>query len=166
MDLHLSYICPTFASLVLGRWGIWWIFVAYVSWVLLFLGVHIWPLLPPRWWWPRGWLPTIWSKFASWLAISLLVILVCDFIFYIVILCVQHCIWLTMAKMSNLSRLWCCDKGCLMYLFIRLMMLRFFVSMHVSWVVIVWHWEQVVKCRPMLRVCIVGLGVFRLCEGC
>lgn len=36
--------------------------------------------------------PIFVSSFTSWLAISLLVILVCDLIFFIVILCVLHCI--------------------------------------------------------------------------
>lgn len=45
--------------------------------------------------------------FASWSAILFPIILVCTLTFNIVILWVNHIIWLTMADMSNLSG-WSC----------------------------------------------------------
>ena len=67
-------------------------------------------------------------SFASWLAILLPIMPMCALTFCIVILCVEHVIWLTMAMMSSLSWWLCWDNGCCMWLFIRLILLKLFVK--------------------------------------
>lgn len=71
-------------------------------------------------------------SFASWLAIWLHVMSVCALTFGIVILCVNHVIWLTMAAMTILSGWLCWDDRCRMWLFIKYILLRLFVKMRVS----------------------------------
>ena len=67
--------------------------------------------------------------FASWSAISLPIIHVCALTFWIVILCVDHVMWLTIAEMSSLSGWLCWDDGCHMWLCIRYILLRLFEKM-------------------------------------
>ena len=66
--------------------------------------------------------------------------LMCALIFWIVILCVDHVMRLTIVAMSSLSRWLCWDDGCRMWLFIRYVMLRMFVKMWIScvWCCVLW----------------------------
>ena len=83
-------------------------------------------------------------SFASWSAISLPIMHVRALTFWIVILCVDHVIWLTIAAMSRLSRWLSWDDGCHMWLFIRYILLRLFVRM---WVSRVWYYVLCIAIR-------------------
>lgn len=67
-------------------------------------------------------------SFANWLTISFPIILVCTMTFCIVMLWVDHMIWLTTTKISSLLGWLCWNDRCLVWLYIRWMLSRLFVN--------------------------------------